>query len=428
MSATKHRTPITITRFATSCRMAAICFFALSATVFANENDSKDQPEPGRRIPGQLQRGEVPSIAPSQGVPSKDDQQFDNRFRKPVTLLGAEGAPPQPTPGFAVENTPEILQQRMQELVRQQQELARQIEAAVEAQQKGPRGMGPTSPVPTADAIRLRGFGPSSGEFNPPVGPMMRPGDAEKQDLLRQLQAATAQLNASAAAQEQLKLNQPLPPDATLRAFTLKYVRPQDLAQALHNITGGGGARIAIDDRTNVLLLAGTDKQMVVAEQLVKTLDQPGKSQIEKAPQTLQLRIVWLLDGLGTNEGKEPTDVISAQVMDALDQLGFGSSRVVCHQLTTLTLQDNKRGMFQFEVPVIIGGKSWQFRGRGNVNSTYGDRYTIDFDLSVIQPNSPQSSQLSGSIFTPLGHYTVMGTDKAPEYPAKAIQAEKKDH
>jgi len=86
-----------------------------------------------------------------------------------------------------------------------------------------------------------------------------------------------------------------------------------------------------------------------------------------------------------------------------------------------------------------------------------GDRYTIDFDLSVIQPNSPQSSQLSGSIFTPLGHYTVMGTttfvdsplqtdpkgpapmkqhasafimylDKAPEYPAKATQAEKKDH
>ena len=138
MFAIKHPTPITITHFATSCRVAAICIFALSATAFANENDSKDQPEPGRRIPGQIQRGDVPSIVPSQGVPSKEDQQLDNRFRKPVTLVGPEGAMTQPNSGFPVDNSPEILQQRMQELVRQQQELARQIEAAVEAQQKGP--------------------------------------------------------------------------------------------------------------------------------------------------------------------------------------------------------------------------------------------------------------------------------------------------
>ena len=141
-----------------------------------------------------------------------------------------------------------------------------------------------------------------------PTQAIIRSGDREKLELMQQLQAATAQLNASAAAQEQMKLAQPLPEGATLRAFSLKYVRPQEIAQVLHNITGNGGARIAIDDRTNVLLLAGTEKEMGVAEQLVKTLDQPGKSQEEKTPQTLQLRVVWLIDGMGDAVGKVPLE------------------------------------------------------------------------------------------------------------------------
>lgn len=58
----------------------------------------------------------------------------------------------------------------------------------------------------------------------------------------------------------------------------------------------------------------------------------------------------------------------------------------------------------------MIGNQQWQFRGQGTVAASSGERYALTFDLLVQQPNAPQNSQLGGSIFTPLGHYTVMGT------------------
>jgi hypothetical protein len=264
-----------------------------------------------------------------------------------------------------------------------------------------------------------------------PPGVELRPADPEKQELLRQLQAATLQLNMTNAAQNQMRNAQPLPPDANLRAFPLRYVRAQEIAQALNNISGGGGARIAVDDRINVLLLAGTDKQVNVAEQLVKTLDQPAKSESEKTPQTLQLRIVWLLDKLSSHQGVDASQIVSEPVLQALQQLGFDQPNVACQQITSLTLQESRPGMFQFDVPVIVQGNSWQFRGRGAVKPAARDSYVIDFDMTVLRPNTTQSSQLSGSIFTPLSHYTVMGTTTfvdSPPVEQKNAAAEKEQH
>jgi len=203
----------------------------------------------------------------------------------------------------------------------------------------------------------------------------------------------------------------PLPPDATLRAFALKYVRPEEVAGVLRSITGGGGPRMAIDDRTNALLLAGGDKQLQMAQELVQTLDRPGTSPPNKANETLQLRIVWLIDDLSEATGKPLSEsIVHPQVMEALEKLGFESTRVVCQQLTTVTLQDNRRGEIHFEVPVLIEGFPWQFSGAGRVMPMPDERYSIDFDLGVQQANNPQHSKLGGSIFTPLNHYTVMGT------------------
>ncbi len=286
-----------------------------------------------------------------------------------------------------------------------------------------------------AAAAGMRGFGP---------GPQPQ-SDPEKQQLREMLELTQAQLRQSAT---------PLPADAVLRAFPLKYVRPEEVAQALHGITGAQGPKIAIDERTNTVLLAGTSKQIDVAKQLIESLDQPSKSQQNKVADTLQLRIAWLIDELPETEGKAPSEpVISSPVLQALQKLGFDAPRVVCQQLTTLTIQDNRRGGFHFEVPVLIEGRAWQFRGEGTVTPTGDGRYAVEFNTFVQQPNNPQTSQLGGSIFTPLAHYTVMGTttfvesggptspqqqqhlsafvmylDRSPDYPAsKVSRAEAKE-
>jgi hypothetical protein len=204
----------------------------------------------------------------------------------------------------------------------------------------------------------------------------------------------------------------PLPPNAVLKVFRLQHVRPGEAGQVLHNIVGGG-PRIAIDERINALVMAGDDKQLSVAEKLLENLDQPGPSQKRASAETLQLRIVWLLDGINGADSGSPA--VSPQVVEALGELGLREPRVMCQQLTTLTVRPDERrsGTFRFQVPVLVNDDVWQFEGQGTVASTDKDKYALDIGLTVQQRGEQgqrSSSELSGSIITPLAHYTVVGT------------------
>jgi hypothetical protein len=245
--------------------------------------------------------------------------------------------------------------------------------------------------------------------------------DIKRQEAKQKMDAAQAEMTALGIAQSQAMgplmvrdMGAPLPENAAIGAFTLKYVRPEDIGQALHNITGGGGPRIAVDERTNTLLIAGNPKQMDVAQQLVKTLDQPGKLQQDEMPESVQLRIVWLSEGLSDRDMEPPKpSIVSPQVADALRELGMEQPQVVCQQLISLTLnRPDHRAPFHFRVPTDIEDSTWEFQGDGAIVPTANDRYALDFKLALTHsdPKSPQLSEVSGSILTPLGHYTVMGT------------------
>jgi hypothetical protein len=247
----------------------------------------------------------------------------------------------------------------------------------------------------------------------------------EQQKRLEYAQALAGANNINDASGAPVKIVAPLPPNAVLRAFKLQYVKPEDIGQALHNITGGGGPRIAIDERTNTLVIAGEDKQMGVVQQVIETLDQPSGPK-GKGNDTLQVRVVWVLDAAG-KEGKpaEPP-YVSKDVVEGLSELGFESPRVMCQQLTSLTFGREREGNFQFHIPVLAEGSSWQFTGDGRIRPANDDRYSIDFTLGLQQPNNTNNCQVGGSILTPLAHYTVMGTSTfvagPPEVESDAVQ------
>lgn len=226
-------------------------------------------------------------------------------------------------------------------------------------------------------------------------------------------QAAQADQAARAAQmflEQQIKAV-PLPDNAAIKVFKLQYVRPDDIGQALQKITGGGGPRVAVDERTDALLIAGTDKQISVAEQLVKTLDQPGKAQGNTGPETLQVRIVWLLDKVGESSPEPKATIVTPQVLEALHELGFERPSVACQQLSTITLGTPGRGGdFHFQVPTLVHGYPWQFEGQGEISLATDNRYAMKFGIDIVQPNNPQRCQVGGSIVTPLDHYTVLGT------------------
>jgi hypothetical protein len=243
----------------------------------------------------------------------------------------------------------------------------------------------------------------------------------ERAKMQEQLEMARAQFAELVAKQKQQQQQQaqaePLPQDAQLRVYHLQHVKPQNLAEVLSQIFRSSAPRIAVDERANTMVVAGNEKQISIVEGLAKTLDRPAEEAVEqRVSETLQVRIVWLLDDI--NEGLEPTDkLVSPQVLEALGQLGFEHPRVICQQVTTLTLgEENRAGEFRFHVPVLIGSRPWQFRGQGEIEPLAGERFRLAFDLNFhqlsVQPGASQvqQGQLGGSIYTPLGHYTVMGT------------------
>jgi hypothetical protein len=215
--------------------------------------------------------------------------------------------------------------------------------------------------------------------------------------------------------------NMPRPQDGTLKVFSLQNSRAADAARILSEIMGGGVARMAVDERTNSLLVFADEDTIKIVEALALKLDERSdETNVEMARpgETLQLRIVWLLDGVNGGIDDPTHKLISPEVVDALRELGFADPMVVCQQVTTLTLSNNRgrSGEFNYAVPVLINSQPWHFEGHGQIESMAEERFNLRFDLKFQQridangKRMGQEGQLGGSIYTPLGHYTVMGT------------------
>jgi Bacterial type II/III secretion system short domain len=251
------------------------------------------------------------------------------------------------------------------------------------------------------------------------IGPRESSDEALKR-AQQQLEVANAKLR-EMVAQRSAPKPAPLPEDAELRVFALKNSKASDLTRVLANIVGDRAMRMAVDEQTNSLIVTADKNSMSIVEALLLRLDQSGDQQAANAPaQTLQLRIMWLVDNV---EGTAPTDnLVGPQVLDALHQLGLSEPQLVCQQVTTLTLGDDKRrGQFEFAVPVVINGRMWQLGGDGLITRSANDRFAMEFELAFVRTDGSKDtnqrrSQLRGSIYSPLGHYTVMGTSTLVDF------------
>jgi Skp family chaperone for outer membrane proteins len=207
----------------------------------------------------------------------------------------------------------------------------------------------------------------------------------------------------------------PLPENAETRIFALKYSKLPEVSRVLGEIVGDRGMRIAGDERTNSLVVSADQNTMGIVQALLEQLDNSPGGMAEVVPfGTLQLRIMWFVDGV---EGSVPDESqVSPQVLAALRQLGLDNPPVVCQQVTTLTLgENNRKGPFQFSVPVLINGQLWELDGNGFVTPAVGDRLALQFEMQFGRTDGSDQakvrrSRLGGSIHSPLGHYTVMGT------------------
>ena len=189
-------------------------------------------------------------------------------------------------------------------------------------------------------------------------------GSADYVKMMQQVQEAQAV--AQLQALNQKMKSAPLPENALTRVFALKYGKPGELSRVLADIVGERGMRTGVDDRSNSLIVSADDKTMSIIDALVKRLDSPGGgSPSSNFSDTLQIRVIWLLDEMGNQDANE--SIVNSQVLEALKKLGFKSPGVISQQVASLTLDDKNRGRFNFLVPVLIGAQPWKLGGNGMV-------------------------------------------------------------
>lgn len=259
--------------------------------------------------------------------------------------------------------------------------------------------------------------------------------EAEQKALMEQQKAAqkqAAQMQQMMQMMQQQGLRPPLPEDAEVRIFHLRNSRATAMIPVLQKILGDG-LRIGADERSNSVVISADEKTAKHVEAMLMNLDAPsGEVESGGSLDTLQLRIVWLLDGVDGKEpahgidvggGKETEGIVNSDVVDALTLLGFDAPKVVCQQVATITIEKERgSGQAQFRVPVLINGKLWQLSGEGIVRASAEDRFAVQFEVEYVpiimsKPDVPHMSELAGSIYTPLRHFTVLGTTTFVEPP-----------
>jgi hypothetical protein len=209
-----------------------------------------------------------------------------------------------------------------------------------------------------------------------------------------------------------------LPPleEAEIKIFSLQHVQAGDAAKVIEALLGQRQNRVALDERTNSLVVAGKSEMLEMVEAVLMRLDASERDG-SKAPEgaaaasrSLLLRIFWLADGLPEGEGEDPAKFLPRSVLRAMDQLGLNEPRLVTQTVNSLSRDANpgREVTFSMGVPALIYNQPAQLNCNGRVLPIQDGRAELEVQIAVAGPAI--SCNLGGSLVSPLGHYTVLGT------------------
>ena len=136
----------------------------------------------------------------------------------------------------------------------------------------------------------------------------------------------------------------PREPEAETRVYQVKQADPSTVLAVLQTMLAGhAGVRVALDPKTNSVVMAAPPEQLKTAAELIKLLDVPkagGRGDTPGAP--CQFRIVWLASGLSSKDTPAPADDLK-QVVEQLSALGVKDVR----QVGQVMVNTKAEGMFQ---------------------------------------------------------------------------------
>jgi len=202
---------------------------------------------------------------------------------------------------------------------------------------------------------------------------------------------------------------------AQLRIYALKYAEPHEAELLLDSLLSreNEDLRVAVDERTNSVLVAAPPEQHTTAEALLKALDVPAAADhSQAAPETtLRVRVIWLADGFSSDDAPAAKNL--DEVVTELTKLGLEDIR----QVGQVMVHTAPNGRFQVGGCPKTDPFSADWRITGKLDQQQGTpTLEIEISANVLPVDAGLSVQLQTDISAPLGHYVVLGVTPVGEY------------
>jgi hypothetical protein len=239
------------------------------------------------------------------------------------------------------------------------------------------------------------------------------------QQMKEQLAERENQMGMLAKQMMEQQQRQPLPPleNGTMKIYKLSYAPARDTAQTVESLFGAQTLRLAVDERSNTLIVYSKPDSVTALDALMSRLDEQaaaatGTDKSKQgglaAPRSLLLRVFWLADGLPEGIGQAPHDFLPDSVLQATTKLGLEAPRLVTQTVNSLALGREESVDFSTYVPAVLLDQPVGLTSHGRIKLVSDDRVRLEMGVQVGGPAI--NCELSGSLATPLGHYMVLGT------------------
>jgi hypothetical protein len=242
-----------------------------------------------------------------------------------------------------------------------------------------------------------------------------QPGQAEQLQQMREQLVEREKQMAMLLAEQRKQALAPLE-NGQLKVYSLGAVPARAAAQTIESLFGAQVLRIAVDERSNSLIVYGKSDSLPAVDALLSRLDEAApaagreksKQGTASAPKSVLLRVFWLADGQPQGIGQNPADFLPKSVLQATNKLGLEAPRLVSQTVNSLAVGREEAVNFATNVPAVLLNQPAGLDCDGRLKLVSDDR--VQLEMHVIVNGPAANCELRGSLATPLGHYMVLGT------------------
>jgi hypothetical protein len=196
--------------------------------------------------------------------------------------------------------------------------------------------------------------------------------------------------------------------DRRLQIYYLKHAQAQEAANVLDQVVRDAGLNIAVDRRTNALILQAPEDQHEVIVQILEVLDspkaegEPGHAEAAAGQQRrLMLYFYWLASGKDFETDK-PVPSQLLPVVEELEGLGFHNVQLVSRSVAALdgdvSMHSTVNAGNYTSLDLVVEGRSVS-KGEDSLRLDFNVRATHADDVSHVETR----------ITAPYNHFVVLG-------------------